>query len=422
MSGISATLVMTLTNNYFALFAIAVLGANNYQVGMISSLPQFLSIFGTIAGAFVVNKLERKKGLVSGSTLLARLFLIMMVFVVYLPAEYRVWVFVLLVGFMNLPGSISVMSWQTMIGDLISEKRRNEFFSTRNRVMTLISMGTTLVLGIILGLFDKSNAVPYQALFFTGFVFGLMEVIYLMKHQETPRPVLRAARTIQFGRGLYQHKPYVNFMIAGLVFNFAWQMAWSLFSIYQIRDAHATGFWLSIFLVANQISQVASFKWWGRMSDRYGTVPMLFLAAFGMGSAPILTILSTNLYYLTAINLITGAFQAGTVLLLFNQLLAASKEDNRTAYISNYNALLSIIGFIAPQFGVWLLETFSMDMAMTLSTLFRCSSAFLFVYLFKEDIARFSKIAKVDWRRKRSFIKRRIILYRYHLLHRFPRK
>jgi MFS family permease len=159
-------------------------------------------------------------------------------------------------------------------------------------------------------------------------------------------------------------------------------MAWPLFSIYQIKFAHANGLWISLFAVANQLAQIVSFKWWGRMSDRYGILKMLFLSSVGMFLAPFLTILSTNLIYLTVINLVTGLTLSGTVLLLFNQLLAATPKAFRSAGIANYNILLSIVGFVAPEFGVLLLNHFGMTMAMMSSVVFRTLGAFLFLGLF----------------------------------------
>jgi uncharacterized membrane protein YqaE (UPF0057 family) len=110
---------------------------------------------------------------------------------------------------------------------------------------------------------------------------------------------------------------------------------------------------------------------------------VLFIAAAGMATAPALTVLSANLVYLTLINLWIGLFVSGTNLLLFNQLLKASPEADRTNYIANYNFLLSIIGFIAPQMGVFLLNGMGMNAAMNAISLIRFIAAcsFLFVAL-----------------------------------------
>ena len=118
------------------------------------------------------------------------------------------------------------------------------------------------------------------------------------------------------------------------------------------------------------------------MADKHSNAKMMILVSVGMATAPILNILSTNLVYLLIVNGLSGFFVSGTVLILFNQLLEVTKEDNRSLCISHYNVLLAFVAFIAPQFGVYLLETTSMDVAMTTATILRGLNAFLFIALY----------------------------------------
>lgn len=383
-NGIASTIVMNVSNNYFSLFAIGVLGATNYQVGLINSLPQFIGMFAMIVCSMMMNGMQEKKRFTGYSIFFTRLFLVFMFFILYIPSDFQSWAFVILVGFMNFPGAFSNLSWQSFIGDLIPDHRRSSFFSDRNRVLTIVGMITTFIIGVILQQFDKSNSLPYKILFLGAFIFGIIEVYYLNKHIEPKRTVEKRTKKVQgfIDWSAFKDKPFAYFLICSLFFNFAWQMAWSLFSIYQIKEAHATGLWISLFTVANQIAQIASYRWWGKMADKHSNAKMLIFAALGMASAPILTILSDNLIYLVLVNASSGLFVSGTVLILFNQLLEVTNEHNRGAYIANYNILLAIIGFIAPQFGVFLLESTSMDLAMTLSSILRAASAIPFFILY----------------------------------------
>lgn len=382
INGVASTIVMSMSNNYFALFAIGVLGATNYQVGLISSLPQIVGMFAMVLGTVIMGRLQEKKRFTGYSILFTRIFLIGMFFVVYLPSEYRAWAFVILVGLMNLPGSFAILSWQSFIGDLVSDSRRSSFFSERNRVLTIAGMVTTLLIGIVLKWFDKENSLPYQVLFLLAFVFGVIEVFYLNRHIEPKHEKIVLKKKINFGWDAYQHKPFIYFLICGLFFNFAWQLAWPLFNIYNIKYAHMSGFWISIITVANQVGQIISYKWWGKMADKHSNAKMLGITAIGMATAPFLTMLSTNYLYLTFVNLTSGLFVSGTVLLLFNQLLEVTKKQNRGSFIAQYNILLAIVGFIAPQFGVFLLAQTSIETAMNLSSVLRALSGGVFLLFF----------------------------------------
>ncbi|WP_077247515.1 MFS transporter [Bacillus sp. FJAT-27225] len=387
-NGIASTIALNLTANYFSLFAIGVLGASNYQIGLISSLPQFVGIFAMFIGSIALGRQAEKKRFTSYSTFFTRLFLLGMFFVIYVPVEYRSWIFVLLVGFMNLPGSFATLSWQSLIGDLIPEHRRSGFFSERNRVLTIIGMIATFIIGLTLQQFNKHDPHPYQALFLIAFLVSLLEVYFLLKHKEAKGKGYKKPFSIKPDFSIFTYKPYFYFLVCGLYFNFGWQMAWPLFSIYQISYAHADGFWISLLTVTNQLAQIISFNWWGRMADKHGNAKMLILVALGMSIAPVSFIASTNLVYITFANGLSGFFLSGTILLLFNQLLEVTKDENRSAYIANYNVLLSVIGFIAPQMGVFLLEATDIQLSMYISTAIRLSSAILFLlfFLYKKNI------------------------------------
>ena len=160
-NGIYTTLIQNISTNYFPLFAISVLGASNYQVGLISSLPQFIGMFAMLIGSVIMNRLQEKKMFTVYSFLFARLFLVGIALVVFIPSSYQSVVFIVLVGFMNFPYSFANLSWQALIGDIISEDRRSSFFSTRNKMMTIIGMISTFIIGLFFQMFDSSNPLPY---------------------------------------------------------------------------------------------------------------------------------------------------------------------------------------------------------------------------------------------------------------------
>jgi MFS family permease len=379
--GVTSTISQTLVNGYIPLFAISVLGATNQQMGLISSLPSIISMMAMIPGAILLNRMASKKSFTALTTFATRLLFMMIMFIPWVPMDNPAWLLVGLIALLNFPGALSGLSWQTMIGDLIPEDKRGGFFSSRNRIITIVALFITFATGFFLERFEKSNAFPYQILIAIGFVFAVLEVIFLMKHQEVKTEKVEKVKRTGFSLGVFRHKPYLAFVCCALFYNFAAQIAWSVFSIYQIRDAHATALWLSMFSVTNQLAQIVSIKYWGKLADRYSNTMLLCIGAAGMATAPFLTVLSTNLVYITLINLWIGVFVSGTTMILFNQLLKVSPEDNRTTYIANYNILLALIGFIAPQAGVYFLSHFGMFYAMSLFSVLRLLAGLSFLFV-----------------------------------------
>lgn len=388
LNGAAAIIPTTIITSFIPLFAIGVLDASNRQIGLISSLPSLMTLMAIIPGAMWINRLNSKKMFTAWSFFLTRIFLLLIMVIPFIDGISKATLLIIFIALMNLPNAVATLSWQSFIGDLIPDKRRGDFFSERNRILTIVGMIGTFSTGFVLNIFDKTNAAPYQYLFLFGFLCGLLEVYYLLKHIEIRSEKQKNSKknSIRSYIKILVYKPYFTFVFCIIVFQFGWQMAWPLFNLYQINDAHATAFWISLFTVANQISQILSYKWWGIYANKYGNTFMLFIASIGMATVPVLTILSKNLIYLTFINFWSGIFVAGTVLLLFNQLLHVSPDENRTSLIANYNILVAGIGFIAPQVGVYLLEILNIDFAMIISGIIRLLGGltFLMVFFFME--------------------------------------
>ena len=380
--GMVSIFAMNLAGNYFPIFAIKILHASNYQVGLISSLPPLITLIMTIPAAIMLNKLEEQKKTVAQSVFWARIMFILIIGLIFIPPAYQAWAFLFIIALMNVPGAFSNIGWQTLISGMIEEKRRGQFFSDRNRLLTIVGMTTTLLIGIIMRQ-QTNNVTAYQILFFIAFAFGLFEVYFLLKHKENIRPKENKERKkASMDWSIFKDQGYKWFLIAALCFNFTWQMAWGLFNIYNIKYVHATILWISIFSVGNQLVQILSFPLWKKWADQKSNTLVFFWITIGMATAPILNALSTNVYYLTVVSMSSGFFVSGTTLILFNLLLEKSPEDKRTYCITSYNVLLSLVAFIAPQIGIWLLEQSGMRSALGISSVLRFLSAMVFLAMY----------------------------------------
>lgn len=383
--GMVSTIALNLASNYFPIFAISILGATNYQVGLISSLPPLIALLVTIPAAILLNRLEQQKKTVALNVFGARAMFLLLVGVVFLPASYQAWVFLLVIALMNVPGTISNIGWQTLISGMINEERRGAFFSDRNRLLTVVGMITMLVIGIVMKK-QTDNAAAYQVLFLLAFVFGLLEMFFLLRHKESAQPKAeKTEKKSYMDWSIFKDHGYKWFLIAALCFNFTWQMAWGLFNIYNVKYAHATILWISIFSVGSQLVQIFSFPLWKKWAEKKSNTLVFVWVAVGMATAPSMTALSTNLYYLTFVQMTSGFFVSGTTLILFNLLLEKSPKATRTYCITTYNVLLSFVAFIAPQIGIWLLETTGIRTAMNLSSLLRFMSAFVFFAMYMKS-------------------------------------
>jgi len=391
-NGMASTIALNFSNNFFPIFAITILSATNYQVGLISSLPPLMALLMTIPAAILLNRAHEHKKLVAMSILLSRLMFMLIVVLVYLPSEsMQAWVFLVIIALMSIPNTVATIGWQTLISGMISESRRGQFFSDRNRLLTIVGLVSTLTVGIVMR--DSSDSVTaYQILFAIAFCVGLLEAFLLMKHKEVPAHIEGPfVKKKLMDWSIFQNSGYVWFLVAAVFFNFTWQMAWGIFNIYHVRIVGATIFWISMFSVGNMLMQILTFPLWKKWAERKSNIRVFVWAALGMASTPFLTVLSTNLYYLTLVQTMSGFFLSGVLLILFNLLLEKSPEATRTYCITTYNVLLAFAAFLAPQIGIWLLDSWGVELAMYFNSGLRLLSAALFFIVYVRH-ARGSKV------------------------------
>ncbi|AYC30489.1 MFS transporter [Paenisporosarcina cavernae] len=381
-NGMASIMAMNVANTFFPIFAITILGATNYQVGLISSLPPLIALLMTIPAAIWLNKAHTHKELVGYSIIAARSLFFLIIFIVYLPSEWQAWVFLAVIALMNVPTTIATIGWQTLISGLIDESRRGQFFSDRNRLLTIIGMVSTVVVGVVLRDATKS-VLSYQVLFFIALCFGLLEGYFIFRHKEetlSTEGIVAQRKLMDWS--IFQDIGYRWFLVAALFFNFAWQMAWGIFNIYHVRYAEATIFWISMFAAGNMSMQIVTFPLWKKWADKHSNVLVFVVVAIGMATTPFLTVLTTNLFALLIVQTISGFFLSGVVLILFNMLLEHSPSDKRTYCITTYNVLLSAMAFIAPQVGILLLELLGVELAMHINALLRLLSGVLFFVMY----------------------------------------
>ena len=381
--GMASAVATNISNSYIPIFAMTILGATNYQVGLISSLPPLVTLLMTLPAAILLNRAILQKKLVAFSVLATRFVFLLIAFVSYAPGTLSSWLLLGMIAVMSIPNTMANMGWQSFIGNIIEDHRRVQFFSDRNRLLTIVGLIVTLVIGIVMK-DATANVRTYQLLFVFTFFVGIVELYFLLKHDEPVREIAgKNKRAMDWS--IFKINQYVLFLVVALIFNFGWQMAWGLFNIYNIRYAEATIFWVSMFNVGSMVTQIFSYPLWSKWSQQYGNMRVFVWVAFGMSTAPLLTVLSTNHYYLVLMNVLSGFFISGTVLILFNLLLENSPQEVRTYCITTYNVLLAIIAFTSPQIGIWLLETYTMNNAMYISTTIRLLAAigFLIFYIIR---------------------------------------
>lgn len=151
-------------DNYINPFAIA-LGASNFQIGLLSSIPQFLPALLQLMVADMTERLGSRKKIIVRSVFFHAFMLLPIALIPYLPAFVQVSV---LIGFYTLYmlfASLAGPAWGSLMADLVPEGKRGVFFSKRSRLIGIVTLATTFLAGYILHLFKTQSLIGFTVIF-----------------------------------------------------------------------------------------------------------------------------------------------------------------------------------------------------------------------------------------------------------------
>lgn len=397
-NGIALAIATNLVNPYYAKFAER-LGANDYQIAYLNSLPAFVSLFALIPGAIFIDVFGNKLKTTTWFMLAHKIFFLLIAFLPLIDGVSKPWLFIILIALMNLPGAIYTMGYQSSIGDIFSPSERGLAMSLRNKYADLFRLGITLLSGVMLSLpkSDVQIILLYQIFFFVSFIFGIWEVTSFAKFttkaplegRDTGDALKKTWSAIKVSlRFTLTDKTFKLFMVASLIFHFGWQMGWPLFNIYTISKLGANEMWLSAISIASGLASILTATHWAKFADKRGNPLAAFIATFGMSITPILYVLSESLTMLVLFNLLIGFSITGTTLVLFNLLLEATPTKNRTTIIAFYNTLIAVSATIAPVIGVWIMEQTSLDTSLIITGGLRFLGCLAFFFMSRVIVAK----------------------------------
>lgn len=400
--GIVFTMIINLYNPFIQMFAKR-MGAGNIHIALLNAVPPLVAIFVLIPCGILIEKINRKKQTVLVLLFITSLFYAAIAFVPIIPHQAKVLAFVILIGMMNWPGALYITTWQSYFADNFKGSYANRVYTVRSKYGTLFGLVTVLVTGLLLTVIPKSDGerlFMYQIFYGACFALTLLQLFFFSRVNMQP-DMQRESKLVAaeaefeaeagtavkssgiFGKvdlaRIFSNKPFLFFCLCGFVFHFSWQMGWPLFFIYNANYAGLNEFQLGLLSVAAGLTQFLSYSIWNRLVDKKGSSLIIIFGAAGLAINPLFFTALQSFQVILLTNILVGVFGAGFNLALFSGLLETLPSTGNTVYISVFNTLTNITGFIAPLIGVWIYNNTNIYMAMGIVGSFRLFALLFYV-------------------------------------------
>ncbi|HID63399.1 MAG TPA: MFS transporter [Anaerolineae bacterium] len=362
-----------IATTFVSVFAIR-LGASNREIGWLAALPALINVFWLIPSARLIERQRRRLPIILLTGFLQRLGYLLIALMPLFIHTHRVEAVIFLNALITLPTAIINVAITSLMADLTSIEKRARMVSIRNVLLSFVSMIVVLAGGRFLDLI--TFPLNYQLLFGLGAGISMLSLYYLKRirvpdaviarRQVRPRELL-TLRLRRLVRTVAGQRDFTRFAGAIFVFHWGLYLPSALYSIYRVRDLHASDAWVGLLAMVLSATTILSYLWWGKMTEKRGNRLVLIVSSLGLALYPTLTGLSPRLEPLIIVSVIGGVFSASYNLSSFNFMLEVCPPEHRPSYVATYTSLVNVTAFLAPLLGTFLADLSSVRTALLIA-------------------------------------------------------
>ncbi len=359
------------------------LGANSFQLGLLSALP-FIGQLTGFLGAYLEDQVDSRRKLVLYGALGARLIwglLLALPFLSFLGGAQLAVFFAGLALSYALNG-VANNAWLSWMSDLVPPRERGSYFGMRNTVAAIAAMAATFLAGTGL---DAMRARGLEAggyaLVFGVAVLAAFGSAALVARQAEP-PLQRRARL-----GLRElvgaplaNRPFRAFVAANVGWAFVTGIAAPFFNAYGLTTLQLSFATLGLTAVVTSAVSLIFGPLVGRLQDKLGYRKVLVACVAGSVLLPLGWVFSTptNIVPLWLTAIFSGVFWPGLNQGLSNVMMERAPAECKGAAIATFGALGGLGTLVASLAG-GLLATALAGAQLTLGPVSIAGLAFLFV-------------------------------------------
>ena len=301
--GSAASVMAGAGDAYVAPFALS-LGANNFQIGLLSSLPALFSPIAQIIGSRLMETYSRKRIMSIGAFMQALMWLPVLVLgLIYWhgASSYIPTTLIIVYSIYAIFGATGGPAWFSLLGDIVPAKIRGKYFGKRNKICTAVALVATLLAAFVLDYFKTKGMVllGFTAIFLTANISRMISAYLLSRHYD---PAFKLEEGYYFSFWQFIKKaPSNNFgrfvIYVGMTY-FAVLIAAPFFTVYMLKNLSFSYTTLMLVNISATVFTLIFSPVLGKFADKYGNRELLKFGGILIPLAPAFWLFSGNPWYL----------------------------------------------------------------------------------------------------------------------------
>ena len=362
---IFSSALLSFTTTFLVAFAIYI-GADSTYLALLASIPLIFWTTMQLPAAFLVEKTGKRKKINLFSTLTARLLWLPVMLIPVFFLSSGLFFLLLFVTLSSLIGAFASPAWTSMIGDIVPEQHRGEYFSRRNKYSVFSGILALVIATTILFIYPQ-NSFAFILIFAFGVITGVISCYFLSKMPEPQfSPGYIKVKDI---KKAFADSKLKKFILIFFIWHTGVNIAAPFFMLRLLRDVGAAYVWVPILAIGTAVITILTLKLWGSFSDRYGHRVIIIISSFFASFVPLLWIFAPSPEYILLAEMFAGFAWAGFTLAHFNYLLEISPSDKRPVFSSLFWIVFGLGGIVGPLLGAGIAQKYSTASFMGLTGL-----------------------------------------------------
>ena len=362
--GVFATVHGTVTTGAFLTGFVLMVGANDFQVALIMSIPllaQIMNIFSVHA----IERFGRRKWISGILSVIGRSLWALLAFIPLaqsLKADAIVLI-IIIIGVISALLSFSSTPWLSWMADLVPAPIRGRYFGKRNMILGIVTMSASIGAGKILDYYKLMNSLEtgYFIVLMIAVVCGIIAFIFLTRQPEPPYQRMPSYNFMSYVLQPFYVRRFRRLLYFYLFFIFAMGISSSYFPVYLLKTLKWSFSNLALLSIGSAIMTLLTQPLWGRVIDRVGHKPVITITVLGILPLPVIYLIATPQFswFIWLDMFFTGIFWAGFNLVIFNMVIYSLPQQGRPAFLAVQAALIGVTNFVAMILGGFLAQQLS---------------------------------------------------------------
>ena len=361
------------------------LGATNFQVGLLSSMP---GMTGFVLAIVVGRFLQTRRKIVPWYSL-SRLMVIMCyaltgTLTLLISKEHVIISTLVIWAFATLPQITLAVAFSVVMNGVAGAEGRYALLSRRWAIFGLTGViGTFIVTRLIdLITFPVNYSIMFLTLSLGGFVsFYFSRQIMLPEQVPVPLAEHRSLREnfSNYVTLLKANPAFVSFASKRFVYFSALMLSLPIMPLYLVHEVNATDSQIGTVNMTMTLVMLVGYFLWPRLSRKRGGRFVLLATTLGMVLYPALSASTSRIELIILYAGIAGLFQGGLDLVFFDELMRTVPAEYGATFVSLAQSMQYLSMILAPLFGTWVAGYVGLGGALWLSAGLRLIGFLLFL-------------------------------------------